>query len=262
MEYAGIGVVAAAVSVLTLYSGFGLGTLLMPVFALFLPLEVAVAATAIVHASNNVVKVIVLGGGADRDLVLRFGVPALVASFLGAAVLTLLSGTAPLATYTIGSVVATITPVKLAMGSLILLFAAAELLPALRELRMDRKWLVPGGILSGFFGGFSGHQGALRSAFLVRTGGTPESFVATNAVIGMMVDAARLLVYGWSFMLARHAGMLGADDWMLVIAGIIGATGGVAVGKRYLHKVTMGGIRVAAGILLLGIGIALACGLL
>ena len=37
---------------LTLYSGFGLGTLLLPVFALFYPVEVAVAATAMVHGAN------------------------------------------------------------------------------------------------------------------------------------------------------------------------------------------------------------------
>ena len=262
MEYPVIVLAAFGVSLLTLYSGFGLGTLLMPVFALFLPLEVAVAATALVHASNNIVKVMVLGGGADRELVIRFGLPALFASFLGAWVLTGMTGHAPLATYRIGTTVAEITPIKLTMGLLILAFAVGELHPVLRGLRMDRKWLVPGGILSGFFGGFSGHQGALRSAFLVRTGGTPESFVATNAVIGMMVDGARLLVYGWTFMMARHAGRLGTDDWLLVIAGIIGATGGVAVGKRYLHKVTMEGIRVAAGILLLGIGILLASGIL
>jgi len=38
------------VSGLTLFSGFGLGTLLMPTFVLFFPIEVAVAATAIVYS--------------------------------------------------------------------------------------------------------------------------------------------------------------------------------------------------------------------
>ena len=46
---------------LTLYSGFGLGTLLLPVFALFYPIEVAVAATAIVHGANNMFKVSLVG---------------------------------------------------------------------------------------------------------------------------------------------------------------------------------------------------------
>lgn len=54
---------------LTLYSGFGLGTLLLPVFALFFPAEVAVVATAMVHGANNVFKVSLLGRQADREVV-------------------------------------------------------------------------------------------------------------------------------------------------------------------------------------------------
>ena len=51
-----IGLVAFGVSLLTLFSGFGLGTLLLPAFAVFFPIEVAVASTAIVHAANNLFK--------------------------------------------------------------------------------------------------------------------------------------------------------------------------------------------------------------
>lgn len=49
MSYLIICILALFVSALTLFSGFGLGTLLMPVLALFFPIEVALAATAIVH---------------------------------------------------------------------------------------------------------------------------------------------------------------------------------------------------------------------
>ena len=44
MDMAIIAVVAALASALTLYSGFGLGTILLPAFALFFPAPVAVAA--------------------------------------------------------------------------------------------------------------------------------------------------------------------------------------------------------------------------
>lgn len=46
MEYFVICVTALLASAVTLFSGFGLGTVLMPVFALFVPAPVAVAATA------------------------------------------------------------------------------------------------------------------------------------------------------------------------------------------------------------------------
>ena len=53
MEFVVIGVVAFLASGLTLYSGFGLGTVLLPAFALFFPAPVAVAATGVVHLLNG-----------------------------------------------------------------------------------------------------------------------------------------------------------------------------------------------------------------
>ncbi len=87
MDYLVIGGAAVLASALTLFSGFGLGTLLMPVFALFFPVELAVAMTALVHFLNNLFKLALLGRQADRGVVLRFGAPTIVASFLGAGLL-------------------------------------------------------------------------------------------------------------------------------------------------------------------------------
>ena len=70
MEYVVIVIVALCVSMLTLFSGFGLGTLLMPALAIFFPVPVAIAATAIVHLANNIFKVGLLGstdGSASRS---------------------------------------------------------------------------------------------------------------------------------------------------------------------------------------------------
>ena len=83
MEYFLVAMVAFLVSPLTLYSGFGLGTLLMPVFAFFFPVPVAVAATAVVHGANNAFKTALLGRSAERSLVLRFGLPAIPSAFFG-----------------------------------------------------------------------------------------------------------------------------------------------------------------------------------
>ena len=85
MDYLLVCGVALLVSGLTLYSGFGLGTLLMPVFALFFPVSVAVAATAVVHLLNNLFKVVLVGRRADWTVVARFGLPAALAAFVGAA---------------------------------------------------------------------------------------------------------------------------------------------------------------------------------
>jgi len=253
---------AFLVSGLTLYSGFGLGTLLMPVFAIFFPVHVAVAATAVVHGANNIFKVLVVGRHADRELVLRFGIPAIMAALAGAVALGYVSGFGALATYSIGPKTAVITPVKLVMGLLVLVFAMFELLPILRDLRIDRRHLLWGGLLSGFFGGLSGHQGALRSAFLLKTGVSTEAFVGTNAFIGFMVDMARIATYALLFFAAGAVNPIGPDQWPLIFAGIAAAFIGVIIGKRWLHKVTMRVVQMVTGVLLLIIAVSLGAGII
>jgi uncharacterized membrane protein YfcA len=253
---------AVIVSGLTLYSGFGLGTLLMPAFALFFPVEIAVAATAVVHGANNIFKILTVGKGADRSLVLSFGIPAVLAAFAGAGVLAYLSGSGQWGTYTIGSRVAVITPIKLIMGILMFVFALLELIPSLRRIRFERKYLVIGGILSGFFGGLSGHQGALRSAFLAKTGVSTQAFVGTNAWIGFLVDMTRIVAYAGMFFLAGTKNPIGSEQWPLIVCGTIAAFAGVWVGKKWLHKVTMSVIQTVTGVILLVIAIALGSGIL
>jgi uncharacterized membrane protein YfcA len=259
MESLFLALFAGCVSLLTLFSGFGLGTLLMPAFALFLPIEAAVAATAVVHAANNLFKVGLLAGDADRGVVLRFGLPAVAASFVGAFALTSLAGQATLHSWEFLGRTSHITPTKLVMGLLIVAFALLELVPALRALRAPTRWLPLGGLLSGFFGGLSGHQGALRAAFLAPLDLTPTRFAATQAMIALGVDGARLLVYGAAFSLA--GGAVSAIPWPLVAIVTAAAFVGSFIGKRLLRKVTLAGLHRVVGALLLLVGAALALGI-
>jgi len=254
-----IGLAAFGVSLLTLFSGFGLGTLLMPAFALFLPVDVAVASTAVVHASNNLFKAGLLAGEADRSVLLRFGVPAILASFVGALLLTLLAGDAPLLRWSFLGRPAEVTGVKLVMGLLILVFALFELVPALRKLRAPVRWLPVGGALSGFFGGLSGHQGALRAIFLAPLGLSPAAFASTQAVLALLVDGARLLVYGSAFLVWREASV--PIPWGLVAVVTLAAFAGAFLGKRLLSKVTLAGLHLLIGVLLVVVGVALAAGI-
>jgi uncharacterized membrane protein YfcA len=199
MSYIIICSVALLVSALTLFSGFGLGTLLMPAFALFFPVEVAVAATAIVHLANNIFKVALVGRNADLNVVLKFALPAAFSAMLGALLLNAIAGVQPLAEYTLGGRICTITPVKLVIAVLIMVFAILEFMPSFEKMSFDPRYIPVGGILSGFFGGLSGHQGALRTAFLIRAGLQKEIFIGSMVVSAVVVDISRLLVYGATF---------------------------------------------------------------
>ncbi|MDA0748534.1 MAG: TSUP family transporter, partial [bacterium] len=192
--------VALLVACLTLFSGFGLGTLLMPAFAVFFPLEVAVAATAVVHLANNLFKLGLLRRQADWGVVVRFAVPGAIMAAVGAGLLSYLSDLPALARYALGNRILFVTPVKLVIGILICVFALFELLPSLeRRMQFPRRLLPLGGALSGFFGGLSGHQGALRSAVLIRCGMAKEAFIATGVICAVVVDVFRVAAYGVVF---------------------------------------------------------------
>lgn len=60
MEYVIVCLVAFLSSAMTLYSGFGLGSVLLLAFAIFSTLPIAVALTAIIHFLNNLFKLSLL----------------------------------------------------------------------------------------------------------------------------------------------------------------------------------------------------------
>ncbi len=261
-EYIVIAVASMLTSFITLYSGFGLGTLLLPVYVLFFPMEVAIASTAVVHGANNVLKMILVGKHASKETVIRFGIPAILAAFAGAGCLVFLTGIHIGFRYSLGSHEATITPIKAMISVLMFSFAMFELLPFFRNLRFDKKFLVLGGVLSGFFGGLSGHQGALRSAFLAKANFEPAAFVGTNAMIGFLVDAVRIGIYALSMLLVGAYHEQSQFSPPLIATGIVAAFFGVFIGQRYLHKITLGSIQVITGVMLIAIALLLGLGII
>jgi uncharacterized membrane protein YfcA len=92
-----------------------------------------------------------------------------------------------------------ITPVKLTIAVLLIIFSLLEILPSVQKVQFSRNKLALGGILSGFFGGLTGIQGAIRSAFLIKSGLSKEAYIATGVVIACLVDFTRLSVYASRF---------------------------------------------------------------
>ena len=101
---------------------------------------------------------------------MKFGLPALLSAFLGAWVLEFLMDQASLVSYHLFNREFHVTPVKLTIAILLAAFTLYELASKDGTVSFDKKYLPIGGFLSGFFEGLSGHQGALRSAFLIKSG--------------------------------------------------------------------------------------------
>lgn len=257
MEIIILCIAALITSLLTFFSGFGLGTILTPVFAIFFPIEVAIALTGVVHFLNNLFKLLFVGKYANKRVVLRFGVPAFFAAMVGAFLLLQIGDLQPVASYFIGSKQFYITPVNLVVAILLIFFSLMDILPFLKKIEFAQNKLVLGGLLSGFFGGLSGNQGALRSAFLIRSGLSKEGFIATGIVIACIIDFSRLGVYSTRFL---KSGL--QDNFTLVVAATLSAFTGAYFGSRLLKKVTMSTIQVMVTVMLIFLSIGIGFGII
>tara|TARA_B100001093_G_scaffold514684_1_gene589289 strand:- start:1812 stop:2561 length:750 start_codon:yes stop_codon:yes gene_type:complete len=203
--------VAAA---LTVPAGFGLATMITPVVFIWLEPHEAVAVVAIVHGSHNAWKLKVLRESVDYSAVRRFGW-ALVAGALIGALLNTIVDAEPL---------------------LLLVGIALVVLPTLSVTERWTKFRLPetedriGGFGSGFFGGLTGHQGALRAMFLQKRLPDKAEYAATAAILALVVDITRIPVYvamrGWQIL----------DSGLLIAGLVLSAILGVQLGKRWLKK--------------------------
>lgn len=244
---------ALAASLVTLISGFGLGTLLLPVFALFFPLEVAILLTAVVHLLNNLFKLGLLWKDNHWCTTLLFGVPGILGAYLGARLMLSLGTRNAL----YQGLLHPVDPLDLVIAGLMLVFGLFELSKTLNKLSLPPNWMVPGGLISGFFGGLSGHQGALRSMFLLRSGLGKEAFIASGVAIACLVDLTRLPTY------LRGGTMIGIQElWPLLTVATLAAFIGAWWGKKLVPKVTMRGVQLSVGVLIVLIATTIATGLI
>lgn len=257
MEIAVISFAAFTVAILTFFSGFGLGTILTPLFMIFFPVELAIALTGVVHFFNNIYKLFLIGGKANKEVLLRFGIPAVLAAIVGSWTLLNITHLEPLFSYDAFGKHIEVYPVKFIISILLIIFASIDLIPYFNTLHFGKDKLSIGGALSGFFGGLSGNQGALRSAFLIKAGLSKESFIGTAVVASTFVDLTRLSMYATRF---AKSGL--TNNLTLVICATLAGIAGAYLGNKLLKKMTLRFLQVSIAIMLIIISVALGAGLL
>ena len=252
-----IGITAFSASILTFFSGFGLGTLLMPVFALFFEIEIAIALTGIVHLMNNLFKTVLVGKNINWDVVLKFGLTGFIGSLIGAFTLLAFSKSNYEISYTIANQIFTVSPINLFISILIFSFAFLELFPFYKKLSFKKNKIYFGGLLSGFFGGFSGHQGALRSAFLIKLNLSKISFIASGIMIATIVDMSRLSIY-----FTQYKELHINENLSALITAILCAFTGAYFGRKILNKITVSFIQYSVILMLMLLSIVMALGII
>lgn len=225
------------VSVLTFFSGFGLGTILLPIFLVFFPLKTAIVATALVHFSNSIFKFIYIYKHIKIPILLTFGIPAVLASMVGSYLISEMSETWCLFSYSLNGKEMEVLGTKFFIGLMIFLFTIFELIDSkFFHIQSTKNELIIGGLLSGFFGGLSGHQGALRSLFLKKVNLSKEELVATSSTISLGIDLVRIVIY---LQLMSFTILIESEHENLILAGVLGAFLGATIGSKLLKKVTI-----------------------
>ncbi len=259
MEIIIIPIVVFVGSVLTFFSGFGLGTLLLPVFCAFFPIEVAVFATAIVHFFNSLFKVVFVYQGINYSLLMKFAPIAVVCAFLGGGLLGYLDSFNNEIRYDFSIFKNSITPIKIVVGFTMIGFAFIEFFYKKKSFEITSTRLFIGGALSGFFGGLSGHQGAFRSMFLSKANVTKEEFVATSSAIGFLIDISRLTIYFISLSIVKSTEMVFNP---VLFVSVIVAFAGSYLGSKLLSKTTINSIQKTVAIFLFVFGVLICLGFL
>ena len=216
-----IAIGAFLAAILTVPAGFGLSTILTPLVLLVMGPHEAVAIVAIVHGAHNGGKYVALKKYVDFDAVRKYGIWLIVGAILGA----LLQNKVPDA------------PLLAIIGIFLII---------LPLLTMSEKWTgyrIPeandriGGFGSGFMGGLSGHQGALRAMFLTRRLPDKMTYAATASILALCVDMSRIPVY----LIFRPEEIL--QHIILTCVLVISVLLGVNVGKRWLKSLKSEWIR-------------------
>jgi uncharacterized membrane protein YfcA len=214
-------------------AGFGIGSVLTPIFALQTGTKVAVAAVAIPHFVGTLQRFWLLRRHVDRRVLLGFGLASAAGGLAGALLHTWLS-----------SRILTIV-----FGGLLILAAIAEFTKWMEKVRWGRRVAWFAGALSGAFGGLVGNQGSIRSAAMLGFDVPKESFVATATAIGLFVDGARLPVY----LITQWREIV--DVWPLLAIAIVGVMIGTVVGARVLKGIPQPVFRRVIAVLLLALGV-------
>jgi hypothetical protein len=224
--------VSVAAGLVAAMTGFGIGSLLTPVFALTMDTRLAVAVVAIPHVVGTAVRFRLLRSRIDRKVLLGFGLTSAAGGLAGAALQEIASSRG----------------LNVVFGVL-LLFAAFSELTGLGRRMHFHGWLAwAAGALSGLLGGLVGNQGGIRSAALTGFNLPKDTFVGTATAIALFVDGARLPIY-----LARqHEEMV--PQWPAIATATAGVVVGTVIGGRLLRRVPETWFRRLLAIALVALG--------
>jgi len=156
-------------------AGFGSSTVFLPLALLFLDFKTALVLVAIFHIFGNISRVGFFKHGLDKRLIVKFGLPSVLLTLLGAMLVPYISQDL----------------LKVFLGIFLVIYAFISLWKDNLQVKPTTANTIIGGSLSGFLAGLIGTGGALRGAFLTAYKLPKEKYIATAATIALAVDFIR-----------------------------------------------------------------------
>lgn len=230
-------VIAFFAAIIASLTGFGSATLLIPFAALVIGLKQAIVLVAFFHFFSNAFKLLRLRRSVDWRLLLLYGIPSILAAYVGAMLFNRLN----------------IDVISITFAGFIIIFAVYSLVNPAWSLPDRKSVLVFGGALSGLTAGLIGVGGAIRSMFLISTKIKKEVYIATSAAIAVVVDTTRLSVY-------LYHGSLEASYYWYIVPLIAIAFLGTFVGVKLLTRLSGLLVKRLVLVLLILVGIRMLLG--
>lgn len=233
MQYIVLVSLSLFTSIVTLFTGFGVGTIMMPVMALFFDVKVAILLAAIVHIFNNISRIVLYYRNLRWDIVSRFGVVSIVGAFVGS----------------FAQLYVDSSWLKNGVGLFLALFALLSLRPGLINWKLPAVIDIAGGFLSGLIGGLIGNQGAIRSLYLLNYKLEKQELIVSAALIAVVIDLTRIPVYAY----ANYRYL--TDNFLLLALVILASIAGTLIGSRILPQVSSELFKriILVAVLLLGV---------
>jgi len=214
-------------------SGFGIGSVLTPLFAARVGTKVAVAAVSIPHLVGSSIRFWRLRHHVNQRVLWSFGITSAAGGLLGALLQSRLN-----------------VPILTVVFAALLIFVGVSgLLGFSERIRFTgvAAWIA--GAVSGFLGGLVGNQGGIRSGALLGVDLPRDAFVGTATAIGLFVDGARLPVY----LVTTHE-QLAPIIWLIALA-TIGVVAGTLGGTQLLRRIPERAFNALVSLLVLGLGV-------
>ena len=166
-------------SLLGTMTGFGSSTVMIPVLLLFFPVPTALLFSGFVHVLVDIWEMEFFKEGLHWRLILFFGIPGMIASFIGA----FFSADVPALL------------MSRIIGFVLLGYVGFVFFKSRWKLKAHDGTAVAGGLISGFFAGAFGLGGAIRSTFLSFFDLPKRVYLFTAGAVALLIDAIRVIGY-------------------------------------------------------------------